>query len=39
MRTVGYSNYQFRPVGTYANSTKVSYMGSMNNKPVKKSSP
>lgn len=37
MRTVGYSNYQFRPVGTYSNLTKTSYIGSSNNKPVVKS--
>ena len=38
MRTIGYSNYQFRPIGTYTNSTKVQYMGSSMNKPVVKSS-
>jgi len=37
MRTIGYSSYNFRPIGTYS-SSKVSYIGSQNNKPVVKSS-
>jgi hypothetical protein len=38
MRTIGYSTYQFRPMGTYSNTTKTMYIGSSNNKPVVKSS-
>jgi len=38
MRTIGFSNYAVRPIGTYSNSN-IGYIGSMNNKPIKKSSP
>ena len=38
MRTIGFSNYAVRPIGTYSNSN-IGYIGSMNNKPKKKSSP
>ncbi len=33
MRTIGYSSYVVRPVGTYSTS-KIGYIGSSNNKPV-----
>ena len=32
MRTIGYSNFQLRPIGTY--SPKISYIGHNNNKPT-----
>ena len=35
MRTIGFSNYAVRPIGTYSNSN-IGYIGSMNNKPIKK---
>ena len=38
MRTIGFSNYAVRPMGNYSTS-KIGYIGSMNNKPIKKSSP
>ena len=34
MRTIGFSNYAVRPIGTYSNSN-IGYIGSMNNKPIK----
>jgi len=34
MRTIGFSNYAVRPIGTYSTSN-VGYIGSMNNKPIK----
>ena len=38
MRTIGFSSNAVRPVGTCSTSS-IGYIGSMNNKPIKKSTP